>query len=137
MGAGDGFCDDANNNCNCDWDAGDCCGFDNKYNYCTYCLCLDPDSDLYVNKVTTLPPTTKLVTLYPCDVACKKDAWRDDNYCDDDNNHCGCDWDGGDCCGADNKYTLCTDCACLDPDFTTLPATTTQAEVNSSTFGRL
>ena len=33
---------------------------------------------------------------------------------DDDNNNGGCDWDGGDCCGPDNSYNFCSDCACLD-----------------------
>ena len=37
-------------------------------------------------------------------------------FCDDNNNLCGCDWDGGDCCGAANNYKYCNDCACLDPD---------------------
>merc|ERR1712072_1114306 len=43
---GDGFCDDSNNNCGCDWDEGDCCGSSGKnkqFNYCSDCLCLDPN----------------------------------------------------------------------------------------------
>ena len=27
--------------------------------------------------------------------------------CDDDNNNCACDWDGGDCCGFHNVYSQC------------------------------
>ena len=39
---GDGQCDDNNNNENCEYDGGDCCGsFVNQSN-CTICLCLDP-----------------------------------------------------------------------------------------------
>ena len=36
---------------------------------------------------------------------------------DDNNNNCGCEWDGGDCCGTENKYEApyCTECECLDP----------------------
>ena len=43
--------------------------------------------------------------------------WKGDKWCDDDNNNCGCQWDGGDCCGEDNKYDprYCTECACKDP----------------------
>ena len=43
--------------------------------------------------------------------------WKGDKWCDDDNNNCGCQWDGGDCCGEDNKYdsNYCTECACKDP----------------------
>jgi hypothetical protein len=50
---GDGFCDDNNNNCGCDWDKGDCCGSSGKlkqYSYCTVCDCLDP-----LEGVTALP----------------------------------------------------------------------------------
>ena len=44
--------------------------------------------------------------------------WKGDKWCDDENNNCGCEWDGGDCCGEDNKYDprYCTECACKDPD---------------------
>lgn len=37
-----------------------------------------------------------------------------DGYCDDENNICGCDWDGGDCC--EGLLTYCTECQCRDPD---------------------
>ena len=41
---GDKWCDDANNNCGCAWDGGDCCGTGNTYKapYCTECKCKDP-----------------------------------------------------------------------------------------------
>ena len=39
---GDTWCDDENNNENCDWDGGDCCGSDVKETYCSICACLDP-----------------------------------------------------------------------------------------------
>ena len=38
--AGDGYCDDANNNEACTWDGGDCCG--GIISFCTVCGCLDP-----------------------------------------------------------------------------------------------
>ena len=43
--------------------------------------------------------------------------WKEDKWCDDDNNNCGCEWDGGDCCGTENKYQApyCTECECKDP----------------------
>merc|ERR1712187_909328 len=36
---------------------------------------------------------------------------------DDENNHCGCAWDGGDCCGTTKEYDYlyCKVCKCLDP----------------------
>lgn len=103
---GDGFCDDGNNICGCDWDNGDCCGSSSstQYAYCKECRCQDPDNSLF-----TLPTEE-------CTGTCYHSDWVSDTYCDDGNNNCGCDWDGGDCCGTAVKYTHCTQCACLDPD---------------------
>jgi len=95
---GDGFCDDQNNHCGCDWDGGDCCGAQTQYAYCTTCECLDP-----------------VFRDLECNMGCFKDAWTGDGYCDDGNNNCGCDWDSGDCCGTGQNYNYCTDCACLEP----------------------
>jgi len=105
---GDGFCDDDNNHCGCDWDGGDCCGTGaaTQYAYCKNCYCLDPDDDNYA------PPSDDATCLGQC----YHTSWVGDNYCDDGNNNCGCNWDGGDCCGTANKYQHCTKCACLDPD---------------------
>ena len=52
-----------------------------------------------------------------CSKPCKETAWKGDKTCDDDNNHCGCGWDGGDCCGTtkDYDYLYCNKCKCLDP----------------------
>jgi len=92
---GDNFCDDENNNAGCEWDGGDCCGDDVKENYCTACECLDPAKQ--------------------CTGTCGSPHWKGDNWCDDENNNCGCEWDGGDCCGNDVKTTYCKECECLDP----------------------
>ena len=106
----DGVCDDANNVCGCSWDGGDCCGSDNKYNFCAAAAgdsgdpadcCLDPDAEPAVSG---------------CDGFCEVLAFRGDGYCDDGNNHCGCDWDGGDCCGEDRDLQYCDECQCADPE---------------------
>jgi len=47
---GDGYCDDANNNPECNYDGGDCCGTDVNDTFCEVCQCLDP------NFATTSPP---------------------------------------------------------------------------------
>ena len=39
---GDRNCDDENNNANCEYDGGDCCGENVDTSWCTQCLCLDP-----------------------------------------------------------------------------------------------
>ena len=36
-----------------------------------------------------------------------------DDFCDDDNNNEGCQWDGGDCCGGNTIF--CSVCECFDP----------------------
>merc|ERR1712146_193619 len=97
---GDDLCDDGNNNCGCNWDGGDCCGPFSEDDYCTDCRCLDPDS-LYQG-----------VT---CSQKCASSASQGDGFCDDNNNVCGCDWDGGDCCGIDKNVDSCKYCLCLDP----------------------
>ena len=38
---GDGYCDDGNNNADCGYDGGDCCGFRINTDYCFECLCLE------------------------------------------------------------------------------------------------
>ena len=52
--------------------------------------------------------------------SCEADIYillnKGDGECDDPNNNCGCDWDGGDCCGSHNGYSYCSQCECLDPN---------------------
>ena len=111
---GDGWCDDENNNCGCDWDGGDCCGDNVNTYYCTKCDCLDPSFNS--NTTTT---TTTTTTPAPCTGTCfnPDGKWKGDGWCDDPNNNCGCEWDGGDCCGDNVKTKYCTKCECLDPSF--------------------
>ena len=47
---------------------------------------------------------------------CGFPMYKGDGYCDDPNNNCGCDWDGGDCCGNNVDTLFCTTCKCLDPN---------------------
>ena len=39
----DGVCDDENNNAECQYDGGDCCGDNVDTSVCTECQCLDPN----------------------------------------------------------------------------------------------
>ena len=52
-----------------------------------------------------------------CPGVCYNKSWKDDGYCDDENNYCGCDWDGGDCCGDNVVTEYCETCECLDPNY--------------------
>merc|ERR1712048_243844 len=98
---GDGNCDDENNNAGCNWDGGDCCGSNVSTKYCTKCQCLD---------------CTKQPSCPKKGGQCGDKSLFKDNFCDDENNNCGCGWDGGDCCGAVNKK-YCKDCGCKDPNY--------------------
>merc|ERR1712066_1209044 len=80
---GDGRCDDNNNSCGCNWDNGDCCGKSGdtlQFTYCSDCKCSDPQR-------------------IKCDGHCGAPNYKGDGNCDDENNNCGCAYDGSDCCG--------------------------------------
>ena len=51
----------------------------------------------------------------PCSETCGDPSRKANHYCDDVNNNCGCDWDGGDCCGSNVNTQYCSACQCLDP----------------------
>ena len=53
---------------------------------------------------------------YPCSSPCGFPNYKGDSYCDDENNNCGCEWDGGDCCGENVNTQWCSACQCLDPN---------------------
>merc|ERR1712179_833416 len=86
---GDNYCDDENNNSECGYDGGDCCGDNVNTTYCSECLCLE-----YLIETTQAPDGSN----------CQIPHWFGDNYCDDENNNSECGYDGGDCCG-DNVNT--------------------------------
>ena len=97
---GDNFCDDENNNAECGFDGGDCCGDDVNTQYCNACECLEQGE-------------------------CEAPVWQGDGFCDDGNNNAGCDFDGGDCCGDDVNTQYCQECECLEaPPSTAAPTTT-------------
>ena len=50
-----------------------------------------------------------------CFDTCNNPTWKSDGFCDDANNNCGCEWDGGDCCGSNVNTNYCSACECLDP----------------------
>ena len=88
---GDGFCNDKTNNANCNYDGGDCCGYNINTDFCSDCKC-------YVNE-TCLAGTHPLVG---------------DGFCHDKTNNANCNYDGGDCCGDSCVLNnQCSQCACL------------------------
>ena len=53
-----------------------------------------------------------------CKGVCMREFWVGDGICDVGNNNCGCNYDGGDCCGTSGKtdqYAYCgSHCGCKD-----------------------
>ena len=78
--ATDNLCDDENNNAECNYDGGACCGNDmNGWDdFCTTCECLDP-----AYQPEPEPPT-----------GCVNPDFATDNTCDDENNNAECNYDG-------------------------------------------
>merc|ERR1712032_1080188 len=111
---GDGNCDDANNNCGCGYDGGDCCkqtvkGGTVKTSYCKLCKCIDPNYKKPSGN-SKCKDNSK----------CGAPKYEGDGVCDDNNNNCGCRYDGGDCCpktvkGGKTNTNYCKQCKCLDP----------------------
>ena len=103
----DGYCDDINNNLDCTYDGGDCCGSNVITFTCTQCLCLEGGGEGGVSGGTT---TTSGTTT---NGACNQ-GWIADGFCDDINNNLACTYDGGDCCGSNVITFTCTHCLCLE-----------------------
>ena len=57
---GDDYCDDENNNAECQFDNGDCCGSNVNTKYCTECQCLSDEGSIGGNWITTPSLTTNL-----------------------------------------------------------------------------
>ena len=66
---GDNYCDDDNNNEECGWDGGDCCGDNVNTQYCSACECLDPNAG-----GSTPAPPPPVTTEGPSD-ACGSPQW--------------------------------------------------------------
>ena len=58
--------------------------------------------------------------IYPLVCTSSHASYIGDNACDDENNNVECQWDGGDCCNAnENLNNYCALCECLDPNHIT------------------
>ena len=84
---GNAFCDDANNNKECNYDGGDCCGLCKSTEYCTICECLLDEGEYHV--AGTL--STSILN----------------GNCDHALNKAECNFDAGDCCGSNSNNGFC------------------------------
>ena len=87
---GNGFCDDATNTANCNFDGGECCDPNTNNDWCQDCICYE---DLNCNGPLEL---------------------IGNGYCNDQTNNAECNFDGGDCCGSCANMEQCSQCWCLD-----------------------
>ena len=87
--AGNGLCNDITNIGECDYDGGDCCGYNINSEQCTECTCFFEE--------TCLSGVHPLVG---------------DGICNDETNNLECDYDNGDCC-VNLNADYCSDCECL------------------------
>jgi len=91
----------------CETDEGDCDSDDE----CEFDLSCGSN-----NCPTSLGFGSEVNCCFPCPDTCGSPSYKDDQYCDDENNNCGCEWDGGDCCGINVNTKYCSACECLDPN---------------------
>ena len=87
---GDSFCDEKTNVADCDYDGGDCCGYNVNTDFCSDCNC-------HINE-TCVAGTHPLVG---------------DGFCNDETNNENCNYDGGECCSTCTSTSKCAKCACL------------------------
>ena len=81
-----GFCNDDTNNAECDYDGGDCCGYNITSEHCTECKCFH--LEICLAGVTHV--------------------FVGDGVCNVELNIAECNYDGGDCCGPnDNNCVSC------------------------------
>ena len=88
---GNGFCNDDTNIAGCNYDGGDCCGYNINSEHCTECTCFHQES---------------------C-IAGVTHAFVGDGVCNDETNIAECNYDGGDCCGYNITSEHCTECTCF------------------------
>ena len=86
---GDGFCNDEINNAACNYDGGDCCGYNFNSTYCSECLCHIPET-----------------------CAAGYHPFVEDGFCNDETNNAACNYDDGDCCGYNVNNSECSECLC-------------------------
>ena len=62
-------------------------------------------------------------------IGCGSPQWANDQWCDDENNNAGCNFDGGACCNNDfpGWDNYCNTCACLENGGTPEPPAPTPA----------
>ena len=123
---GDGVCNDETNIADCNYDSGDCCGYNINSEHCTECTCFHQETCLagvthvFVGDGVCNDETNNVECSYDGGDCCPNPNMVGDAICNDETNHLGCNYDGGDCCVNVNTDS-CSDCNCLASGVITSP----------------
>ena len=120
---GNGFCNDVTNSADCNFDGGDCCVENANTNSCSECAChlLETCAAGYhplVGNGFCDDDTNVVECDYDGGDCCSNPNMVGNEFCNDETNNPECNYDGGDCCGICINTDICSDCLCLDEDYT-------------------
>ena len=124
---GDGVCNDETNIAGCNYDGGDCCGYNITSEHCTECTCIHQETCLAgVNHAFVGDGVCNDETNIPeCDYddldCCLNPNLVSDGICNDGTNNPDCNYDGGDCCLMNVNTDSCSECNCLASGVITSP----------------
>ena len=113
-----GYCNDENNNAECNYDAGDCCGTCVVTEHCSECQCLNGvagyvSSSLIGDGICHID-FDKSECKYDDGDCCQTPDLVGNGYCNDETNNAHCNYDAGDCCGNCVVTEHCSECQCLN-----------------------
>ena len=124
---GNGFCNDDTNIAGCNYDGGDCCGYNINSEHCTECTCFHQETCLagvthvFVGDGVCNNETYIAECYYDGGDCCPNLEFVANSVCNDENNIAECSYDGGDCCLMNVNTTSCSDCNCLATGVITSP----------------
>ena len=112
---GNGFCNDETNNADCNYDGGDCCGFNSEQ--CTECTCFYQETCLsgmplaFLGNGVCNNETNIAECNYDGGDCCSNPVLVANGVCNDEINNIECSYDGGDCCPNPNMVgdAICHD----------------------------
>ena len=122
----DGICNDETNIAGCNYDGGDCCGYNINSEHCNECTCFHQETciaglthafvgDGVCNKETNIGECN-----YDGGDCCSNPEMVSNSVCNDETNIVECNYDGGDCCVNVNADS-CSNCDCLASGVITSP----------------
>ena len=120
-----GYCNDENNNAECNYDAGDCCGTCVVTEHCSECQCLNGvagyvSSSLIGDGICHIG-FDKSECKYDDGDCCQTPDLVANEICNDETNNGICLFDGGDCCLSSPNTNLCSECSCSTTGVITSP----------------